>query len=101
MQTDNRIFDDLSRIAGGAFSTLAGVRDEVESRLREQLERVVERLNLVTREEFDAVAAMAARAREQNEALEARLAALELQLAAQSADRPAEPESGRAAVEHN
>ena len=81
MQSDNRLLDDLSRVATGAFAALTGVREEVELRLREQLEKILARMDVVTREEFDAVAAMAAKARAAQESLEARLAALESQLA--------------------
>ena len=77
MQTDNRFFDDLARVAGGAMGALGGMRTEVESLFQQRLERVVSDLNLVTREEFEVVEAMAIKAREENEALAARLAALE------------------------
>jgi len=87
MQTDNRLLDDLARIANGALAALSGVREEAELRLREQFEKVLARMDVVPREEFEAVKAMAARAREQQEKLEARLAALESQLAA----APAKP----------
>jgi BMFP domain-containing protein YqiC len=90
MTSENRLFEDLSRVASGAFTALSGVRDEVESRLREQVEKALSRLNLVTREEFDAVQAMAQRARIEQEALEARLAALELRLAAETVAPAAE-----------
>jgi len=80
MQTDNRLLDDLVRVASGAFSALTGVRDEVEARLREQFEKILSRLDLVTREEFDAVQAIAVRARTEQEKLEARVAALESRL---------------------
>ena len=82
MQTENRLLDDLSRVATGAFSALAGVKDEVEARLKEQVERVLARLDLVTREEFEAVRLMASHAREAQERLESRVAALEAQLSA-------------------
>ena len=62
------------------MGTLTGVRDEVETRLREQFERILGRMNLVRREEFDAVQAMAAKARAEQEALAARVAALEARL---------------------
>jgi BMFP domain-containing protein YqiC len=81
MQTDNRLLDDLSRVATGAFAALSGVRAEVEARLREQFEKVLARMDVVTREEFDAVQAMAALARAEQEKLELRLAALESRLA--------------------
>ena len=90
MQSENRLFDDLARVATGALGALTGVRDEVEARVREQFERVLGRMNLVRREEFDAVQAMAAKARAAQEALEARVAALEARLgmAGESAGRP-------------
>jgi BMFP domain-containing protein YqiC len=82
MQTDNRLFDDLARVATGALGALSGVRNEVEGRLREQFERVLSRMDLVSREEFEAVKAMAAKARLEQEALQARVAALEAALLA-------------------
>ena len=82
MQSQNRFFDDLARVAAGAMGTLSGVKSEVESRLREQLERVLAGMDLVTRDEFEAVKAMAAKARAEQESLTARVAALEARLAA-------------------
>jgi len=95
MQTDNRLLDDLARVATGAFSAFTGVRDEIEARMREQFEKILSRLDVVTREEFDAVKAMASRAREQQEAAETRLAALESALATLSTPKPkrTKPES--------
>ena len=81
MQTQNRLLDDLARLASGAVSVAAGVREEAEVRLREQFERILARMDLVTREEFDAVRAMASKAREEQEALQARVTALEQALA--------------------
>ncbi|MGH7034947.1 MAG: accessory factor UbiK family protein [Stellaceae bacterium] len=80
MQTQNRFIDDLARVATGALGTLTGMRGEVETRLRDQFERILGRMHLVRREEFDAVKAMAAKARVAQEALEKRLAALEARL---------------------
>jgi BMFP domain-containing protein YqiC len=77
MQTQNRLLDDLARVAGGAIGVAAGVREEVEARLRDQFERILARMDLVTREEFEAVRAMAVKAREEQEALAKRLTALE------------------------
>ncbi len=77
MQTTNRLLDDLARVAGGAAGVVAGVRDEIEARLRQHLERVLDGMELVSRDEFEAVRAMAAEARADNERLEKRLAALE------------------------
>jgi len=97
MQTDNRLLDDLARMASGAVGALTGMRAEVEARLRDQLERILARMDLVTREEFDAVRAMAAKARSEQERLEARLAVLEARLetlAAKHARRTAVPPAG-------
>ncbi len=89
MQTQNRFLDDFARVASGAAGAVAGMRGEVEGRLREQLERILGRMNLVRREEFDAVQAMAAKARAAQEALEKRVAALEAQLGAAASKQPA------------
>ncbi len=84
MQNENKLFDDLARVAGGALGALTGVRDEVESRVRQQVDAVLARLNLVTREEHEAVLAMVAAAREAQERLEKRLDVLERQKPAKS-----------------
>jgi len=81
MQTQNRLLDDLARVATGALGAFTGMRDEVETRMKEQFERVLGRMSLVTREEYDAVKAMAAKTRAAQEALEKRVAALEAKLA--------------------
>ncbi len=77
MQTDNRMLDDLAKVASSAVGVLAGVREEVEARLRQQFERVLDGMELVSRDEFEAVKAMAAEARAENERLAKRLAVLE------------------------
>jgi len=82
MQSQNRFFDDMARVASGAIGALSGVRGEVEARLRDQLERVLAGMDLVNREEFEAAKAMAAKAREEQEILLYRIAALEARLAA-------------------
>jgi len=81
MQSQNRFFDDMARVAAGAVGALAGVRGEIEARLRDQLERVLAGMDLVSREEFEAVKAMAAKAREEQEVLLQRIDALEARLA--------------------
>jgi hypothetical protein len=81
MQTSNRFFDDIAKMASGALHTLGGLREEIETRVRERVERWAAEMDLVTREEFDAVSAMAAKAREEQERLAARLASLEAELA--------------------
>ncbi len=80
MQFDHRLIDDLDRVAGGALGTLAGVREDVEARLRQQFERILAGMDLVTREEFEVARAMAQAAREEQERLKARLDALEAKL---------------------
>jgi BMFP domain-containing protein YqiC len=88
MQTQNRFLDDLARVAAGALGTLSGVKGEVEARLREQLERVLAGMDLVSREEFEAVKAMAAKARAEQEDLAKRVAMLESRLAARAGGAP-------------
>ncbi len=84
-----RFFDDLAGVAGGAFSALTGLRDEVESLVRARIDEVVRKLDLVRREEMEAVQEMAANARAGQEAAEARLVALEARIAAlEAAQRP-------------
>ena len=90
MQTQNRFFDDLARVATGALGALSGVRSEVEARLREQLENLLAGMDLVSRDEFEAVKAMAAKARSEQEDLTKRVAELEARLAAAAA--PESPE---------
>jgi BMFP domain-containing protein YqiC len=72
-----KFFDDLAGVAGGALSAVAGLREEISALVRARVEEALRRLDLVRREEFDAVAELAARARAQAAALEARVAALE------------------------
>ncbi len=77
MQSDNRIFDDLSRIANGAIGAVAGMGREMETMVRQRVEKYIGGLDMVSRDEFNAVKAMAEKARTENDALAARLAALE------------------------
>lgn len=84
MQTQNKLLDDLARVASGALGVAAGMREEVEARLRDQFERVLGHLDLVTREEFEAVRAMAIKAREEQELLGDRVAVLEKALKAKA-----------------
>jgi len=88
MQTSNRIFDDLAKVANGAVATLAGMKDELETMIRQQVERFLADGNLVPRDEFDAMAEVAKNARAAQERLEARVAKLEAQLAGQGTDKP-------------
>lgn len=80
MQTNNKLLDDLARVASGALGVASGMRDELEGVLRQRFARVVGDLNVVDREEFEAVKAMAAKARAEQEALALRVAALEAQI---------------------
>lgn len=103
MQTDNRFLDDLAKVAGSALGSVSGVKHEVEVRIQQQMEKLLSRMNLVPREEFDAMKAVAQAAREAQIRLEARVANLEARLAAEDviagvneADAPAqESESER------
>ncbi|MEC9434616.1 MAG: accessory factor UbiK family protein [Pseudomonadota bacterium] len=80
MQTRNPFFDDLSRLMTSAAGVAQGARAEAETAFRGWIERWMADNDFVTREEFDAVRDMAAKAREENEALSARIAALEAKL---------------------
>jgi hypothetical protein len=77
-----RFFDDLAGVAGGAFSALAGLREEAEAMIRARIDEAIRRLELVRREEFEAVQELAANARAGQEAAETRIAALEARIAA-------------------
>ena len=81
-QTSNRLFDEMARLMNDAAGVAAGVRREVETMFRNQAEKWLRDLDLVKREEFEAVKEMAQRAREENEDLKTRLAALEARTAA-------------------
>lgn len=85
VQTTNRFLDELARLMNDAAGVAQGVRREIETLVRNQAERFLRDLDLVKREEFETVKDMARLAREENEALKARLAALEAKLASASA----------------
>jgi BMFP domain-containing protein YqiC len=85
MQTQSRFFDDIARVANGALSAAAGVRAEIEQLVRQQFDRFLADRDLVTREEFEAVEAVAVKAREEQEKLAARVAELEAVLASKTA----------------
>ena len=93
MQTSNRILDDLAKVANGAMSTVVGIKGEVEAMVRQQMERFLADMDLITRDEFEVVKAMAANARAEQEKLEKKVAALEKALAAKPATRQAKPRS--------
>jgi BMFP domain-containing protein YqiC len=77
MQSQNRLFDDFVKVMNGAAGTLAGMTREAQAGMKERARDWIGGLDLVSREEFEAVKAMAVAAREENEALRARLDALE------------------------
>ena len=77
MQPSNRFLDDLSKLMTNAMGVAQGARTEAETALKSLMDRWLADRDFVTREEFDAVRAMAQKAREENEALKARIAALE------------------------
>jgi BMFP domain-containing protein YqiC len=87
MQSQNRIFDDIAKVAGGALSALGGLKQEIEVMIRDRFERFMAEGNFVRREEFDVVQAMAAAARAEQEKLAARVAELESKLAGKAAKR--------------
>ena len=80
-----RFFDDLAGVAGGAISALAGLREEVEALARARIDEAIRRLDLVKREELDAMAELAANARAGQEAAEAQLLEVQRGLAALAA----------------
>lgn len=89
MQTENRLFDDFVKMVNGAAGTIAGMGREAESGVRERAREWIGGLDFVSRDEFEAVKAMAAAARDEADALRARLDALE---AAQA--KPKAPKAG-------
>ena len=96
MQTKNKILDDLSQLMTNAMGVAQGARDEAQNAVKSIVDRLLADRDLVTREEFEAVRAMAQKAREENDALSARLAALEERQSPQGdegglRDRPVTP----------
>lgn len=77
MQSDNKILDDVGKLATSALGVVQNAKEEVETLVRQRLERAIAELDVVPRDEFEAVKAMAAKALEENEALKKRLDELE------------------------
>lgn len=77
MQTRNKIMDDISQLMTNAMGVAQGAREEAETAMKSMIDRWLADRDFVTREEFEAVRAMAQKAREENAALEARIVALE------------------------
>lgn len=80
MQTTNRVLDDLAKIANGAASSLSGIKSEVETFVHQQLQGLLKDADLVKREEFDVIKAVAVKARTEQEKLEVRIKRLEARL---------------------
>lgn len=91
MQTRNKFFEDMSHLMTNAMGVAQGARTEAETAMKSWMDRWLADRNFVTRDEFDAVETMAARARDENEALKARIEALEEQIAAQSKPKTRKP----------
>lgn len=87
MQTQNPFFDDIARMAGGALGALSGLKAEIETLVRQQFERVMAGADMVPRDEFEAVRALAIKARTEQEDLAERVAALEAKLAELTVDK--------------
>ncbi len=91
MLGDRRLFDDMARVASGAAGAFGGIRSRMEGELRDHVERLMLRMKLVTREEFEVVEALAQKARAEQEVLAERLAALEAKLSAKAPSVRAKP----------
>ena len=85
MQSENKMFDDLVKMVNGVAGTFAGAGREAEAAMRERMREWVGGADFVGRDEFEAVKAMAAAARDENEILKARIAALEAKVAGPAA----------------
>jgi BMFP domain-containing protein YqiC len=94
MQSENRLFDDFVKVMNGAAGTLAGMTREAEGAFRERMREWVGGLDMVSREEFEAVKAIAVAGREENQALKARIEKLEAAAAA-GAKGPAKAAGGK------
>jgi len=95
MDTRSKIFDDLSKLMTNAMGVAQGARTEAENAFRGMIDRWLAEQDLVTREDFDAVRAMALKAREENAALEARITALEGAMSAAPAPKTTAPRATR------
>ena len=87
-QTSNRFLDEMARLMNDAAGVASGVRREFDTLVRSQIERVLREFNVVQREEFEAFKEMARLAREENEALKARIEALEGKIAEGKGKKP-------------
>ena len=80
MQTQNRFFDDLARLLGGAAGTLSGIRNEIEGLIRHQFERLLANTELVSRDEYEILYTLTQKGRSRQEKLEERLNTIETQI---------------------
>lgn len=96
MQSQNRLFDDLVKVLNGAAGTVAGMTREAQAAMQDRARDWVGGLDMVRRDEFEAVKAMAVAAREENEALKARIAALEAAAGGAAPARPRRKAPGKA-----
>ena len=92
MQSENRILEDLAKLAGGAISSFSTLKDEAEARVHEKLEKILERMDLVRRDEFEAVKEMAIKARTENAELAETIKTLQ-----EKSERP-QPSNGTTAA---
>lgn len=98
MQTRNRIFDDLAKVANSAVGTVAGVKDEIEQVIRHRVEHFIGNMNLVTREEFEVIQSMLEKSRNEQEDLKLRIAELKTDiktLSGKTAQRRATPKRSK------
>ena len=98
MQSENRLFDDFVKVLNGAAGTFAGMTREAEGAMRERMREWIGGLDMVGRDEFEAVKAIAVAAREENHALKARLDALEAAAAAPKPAGAAKPKKSTASA---
>ena len=96
MQTDSHILDDVARVATGAMGAASGLKGELDALVKRRLEGILARMDLVPRDEFDAVKEMAAKARSESETLAERVARLEARLEAAGAAAEATAGAGEA-----
>ena len=96
MQTNGRFFDDIAKMAGGAMGAIGGVREEAEAAFRQRLERILSDMDVVPRDEFDAMADVARKAREEQEKLTQHVADLTERLAKLEAAQAAPAKKVRA-----
>lgn len=99
MHTRSRFFDDVARVAGGALSVFSGLHHEVDVLVRNRLDRLVARMDLVSRDEFEAIKGVAAAARTKADTLEEKLVALEEHLCASTPSKDT-PSRGKEKTAH-